>query len=105
MNETIIIPMVVAVAVARVIMTEEDAEDAEDTEEVATEEAATIVSIWKQLNVSIVGKKSIFDRLIRTKKEWHWEFKHGIQSGFQTSISIFFERHVDQEGKTDKEER
>jgi hypothetical protein len=37
MKETIIIPMVVAVAVARSIMAEEDAEDAE--------EAATIMAV------------------------------------------------------------
>jgi hypothetical protein len=41
------IPMVVAVAVARAIMAAEDA----DAEEVEVEEAATIVSISKQLNV------------------------------------------------------
>jgi hypothetical protein len=45
MKETIIIPMVVAVAVARAIVAEEDAEDAEEAEEVAAEEAALIVSI------------------------------------------------------------
>jgi uncharacterized membrane protein len=48
MKETIIIIIMVAVAVAREIMTQEDAEDAEDAEEaeeVAAEEAATIVSI------------------------------------------------------------
>jgi hypothetical protein len=38
MKETIIIPMVVAVAVARTIMAEEDAGDAEEAEEVAAEE-------------------------------------------------------------------
>jgi hypothetical protein len=43
-EETIIIRMVVAVAFARAIMTEEDAEDAEEAEEVVAEEAATIVS-------------------------------------------------------------
>jgi hypothetical protein len=48
--------MVVAVAVARAIMAEEVTED-------AAEEAATIVSIRKQLNVSIMGEK------VRTKKE------------------------------------
>jgi hypothetical protein len=37
--------MVVAVEVARAIMVEEDEEDVEEAEEVATEEAATIVSI------------------------------------------------------------
>jgi hypothetical protein len=42
MEETIIIPIVVAVAFSRAIMTKEDAVDAE---EVAAEEAATIVSI------------------------------------------------------------
>jgi hypothetical protein len=42
MKETIIIPMVVVVAVARAILDEEDAEEAQ---EVAAEEAATIVSI------------------------------------------------------------
>jgi hypothetical protein len=57
MKETIIIPIVVAVAVARAIMTEEDAEDAEDAGEFAMEEAAKIVSILKQLNVSSVAKK------------------------------------------------
>jgi hypothetical protein len=51
------------------------------------------------------GGSSLFYRLLRTKKKWHWEFKHGIQSGFQKSISIFFEAHVDQEVKTHKEER
>jgi hypothetical protein len=45
MKETIIIPMLVAVAVASGIMAEEDAEDAEEVEEVAAEEAAIIVSI------------------------------------------------------------
>jgi hypothetical protein len=45
MKDIIIIQMVVAVAVARAIMAEEDAEDAEEAEEVAMEEAATIVSI------------------------------------------------------------
>jgi hypothetical protein len=45
MKETIIILMVVAVAVAREIMAEEDVEDAEEAEGVAEEEAATIVSI------------------------------------------------------------
>jgi hypothetical protein len=45
MTETIIIPMVVAVVVARAIMAEEDAEDVEEAEKVAAEEAATIVSI------------------------------------------------------------
>jgi hypothetical protein len=45
------------VAVAREIMTEEDAEDAEEAEKVDAEEAAIIVSIWKQLNVSIVTKR------------------------------------------------
>jgi hypothetical protein len=45
MKETIIIQTVVAVAVARAIMAEEDAEDAEEAEEVTAEEAATIVSI------------------------------------------------------------
>jgi hypothetical protein len=39
MKETIIIPMVVAVAVGRAIIAEEDAEDAEEAEEVAAEEA------------------------------------------------------------------
>jgi dihydroxyacetone kinase len=87
--------MVVAVAVAMAKMAEEDAEDVEEVEEVAAEEAATIVSIWKQLNVSIVAKGSSFYRLLSTKKECQWEFKHGIQSGFQKNISIFFERHVD----------
>jgi hypothetical protein len=57
MKETIIIQMVVAVAVARKIMADEDAEEAEEAEEVAAEEAATIVSICKKLNVSIVAKK------------------------------------------------
>jgi hypothetical protein len=42
MKETIIRPMMVAVAVARAIMAEEEAEEAD---EVAAEEAATIVSI------------------------------------------------------------
>jgi hypothetical protein len=37
--------MVVAVAVSRSIMAEEDVEEAEEAEEVAAEEAATIVSI------------------------------------------------------------
>jgi hypothetical protein len=37
--------MVVAVAVARAIMAEEDTEDEEEVEEVAAEELATIVSI------------------------------------------------------------
>jgi hypothetical protein len=45
MKETIIIQMVVTVAVARKIMSEEYAEDAEEAEEVAAEAAATIVSI------------------------------------------------------------
>jgi hypothetical protein len=45
MEETIIIQMVVAVAVARAILAEEDVEDAEEAEEVAAEDAATIVSI------------------------------------------------------------
>jgi hypothetical protein len=45
MKETIIIQMVVAVAVARARMVEEDVENAEEDEEVAPEEAATIVSI------------------------------------------------------------
>jgi hypothetical protein len=44
-KEIIIIQMVVAVAVAREIMAEEDAEDAEEAKEVAAEEAETIVSI------------------------------------------------------------
>jgi hypothetical protein len=57
MKETIIIQMVVALVVARAIMAEEDAEEAEEAKEVAEEEAATMVSIWKQLNVSIVAKK------------------------------------------------
>jgi hypothetical protein len=50
MKETIIIPMVVTVAVARAILAEEDTEDAEEAEEadeVAAEEAATIVGIDK----------------------------------------------------------
>jgi hypothetical protein len=55
MRETIIIPMVVAVAVARVIMAEEDAEDAEEAKEFVEEEAETIVSMRKQLNVLIWG--------------------------------------------------
>jgi type IV secretory pathway VirB10-like protein len=42
------------VAATRAIMSEEDAEEAE---EVAAEEASTIVSSWKQLNISIVEKK------------------------------------------------
>jgi hypothetical protein len=42
MKETIIIPMVVAVEVARSIVVEEDAEDAEEAKEVAVEEAATL---------------------------------------------------------------
>jgi hypothetical protein len=37
--------MVVAVAVAREIVSGEDAEDAEEADEVAAEEAATIMSI------------------------------------------------------------
>jgi hypothetical protein len=48
MKETIIIQMVVAVTVARAIMTEEDAEVAEEAneaDEVAAEETATIVCI------------------------------------------------------------
>jgi hypothetical protein len=45
MKETIIIPMVVAFAVSRALMFEEDAEKAKDAEEVATEGAATEVSI------------------------------------------------------------
>jgi hypothetical protein len=45
MTETIIIPMVVAVGVDRAIMFEEKAEESEEAEEVAAEEAATIVSI------------------------------------------------------------
>jgi hypothetical protein len=53
----IIIQMVVAVAVARAIMAEEVGEDAEESEEVAAEEAATIVSILKQLNVPILAKR------------------------------------------------
>jgi hypothetical protein len=56
-KETIIIQMVVAVAVAGAIMAEEDMEDVEEVEEVAAEEAEIIVSILKQLNVSIVAKK------------------------------------------------
>jgi HD-like signal output (HDOD) protein len=50
MKETIIIPMVVAVAVTRAIMAEEDVEDAEDAEEVweaMMEEAATIERFLK----------------------------------------------------------
>jgi hypothetical protein len=57
MKEIIIIQMVVAVAVFRAIMADEEAEDAEEDEEVAVEEAATLVSICKQLNVSIVAKR------------------------------------------------
>jgi hypothetical protein len=45
MKETITIQMVVAVAVARATMAEEDAEEAEEAEEVAEEEATTIVII------------------------------------------------------------
>jgi hypothetical protein len=45
MGKNIIIPMVVSVEVARATMTDEDAEDAEEAEEVATEGAATKVSI------------------------------------------------------------
>jgi hypothetical protein len=45
MKETIIIQMVVAVAVARAMIAEEDAEDAEEADEVAVEEAATLVRI------------------------------------------------------------
>jgi hypothetical protein len=45
MTEFIIIPMVVAVAVAREIMAEEDTEDEEEAGKVAAEEVATIVSI------------------------------------------------------------
>jgi hypothetical protein len=48
-KEIITIQLVVAVAVARTIMAEEDAEEAA--------EEATIVSIWKMLNVSIVAKR------------------------------------------------
>jgi hypothetical protein len=44
----------VAVAIARAIMAEEDAEEAE---EITVEQAATIVSILKQLNNSIVAKR------------------------------------------------
>jgi hypothetical protein len=44
-NEIIIIQMVVAVAVTRAILADEDAEDAEEAEEVTVEGAATIVSI------------------------------------------------------------
>jgi hypothetical protein len=39
MKETIIIPMVVALAVAREIMADDDAEDAEEAEVVAAEDA------------------------------------------------------------------
>jgi hypothetical protein len=39
----IVIQMVVAVAVSRAILAEEDAEDAEGAEEVAAEEAETII--------------------------------------------------------------
>jgi hypothetical protein len=51
MKETMIIPMVVALEVTRAIMAEEEevdeeyAEDTEEAEEVAAEEAETIVSI------------------------------------------------------------
>jgi hypothetical protein len=48
-------------------------------------------------------KRSIFDWLHRAKKERERKIKHSIQSGFQKPISIFFERHVDQEGETDQE--
>jgi hypothetical protein len=45
MKEAMIIPMVVALAVTRAIMAEEDAEDTEEAEKVAVEDAATIVNI------------------------------------------------------------
>jgi hypothetical protein len=45
MKEIIIIQMVVAGAVAREIITEDDVEDAEGAEAVTVEEATTIVSI------------------------------------------------------------
>jgi hypothetical protein len=45
MVEIIIIQMLVAVAFARAIIAEEDAEDAEDAAEVVAEDATTIVSI------------------------------------------------------------
>jgi hypothetical protein len=78
MKENNIIQMVVAMAVTREIMDEEDAEDAEETEEVAVEEAATIVSILKQLNVSIVAKKvtilltaQLQERMIMRIQTWY----------------------------------
>jgi hypothetical protein len=55
-KEIIIIQMVVSVAVSRAIMVEEDAEDVEEAVEDAEKKAATIVSILKQLSVSIVAK-------------------------------------------------
>jgi hypothetical protein len=45
MKEIIIIQLVVAVAVARAIMAEEDADDAEEAEEFTVKEAEIIVSI------------------------------------------------------------
>jgi hypothetical protein len=45
MKDTIIITMVVAAAVARAIIAEEDAEDAEEAEEVTAEEAISIAII------------------------------------------------------------
>jgi hypothetical protein len=93
--------MAVAVVVAREVMAKGGAEEAE---EVAAEEAAIIVSTCKPFNVSIVGEKVTIlltaphqERMTLRIPTWYpkWIYKY---------ISIFFERHVDQEGKTYKEE-
>jgi hypothetical protein len=89
MKETIIMPMVVAVAVARAVLAEEDAEGAEEAgeaDEVVAKEAARIVSIWKELNVSIVEKRSLFYRLLGTKKNLNMVSKAAFKNLFQSSL-------------------
>jgi hypothetical protein len=87
MKEIIIIQMLVAVAVARSIMAEEDAEEAKED---AAEEAATIVSILKQLNVSIAAKRVIILPTAQLQERMTMK----IQTWYPKRISkIYFNLH------------
>jgi hypothetical protein len=82
MKEIIIIQMVVAVAVARAILAEEDAEDAEGAEEVAVFE--------KMFNVSIVAKRVIILPTVQLQENMTMK----IQTWYPKRISkIYFNLH------------
>jgi hypothetical protein len=112
-KEIITIQVADAVALARAIMTEKDAEDAEEAEEEAEEEKKTIVSIWKNiwkmLNVSIVANRGHYSTDCSAPRKNYNEHSNMVSKAdfknlFKSSLKDMFTKKDKQSKKQENTE-